>query len=54
MNDSSNELLDDDDGVAVILTLDTVPDPLCLLGAASGQCAILDDDNLRDELRLPH
>ena len=49
MNDSSNELLDDDD-VAVILTLDTVPDPLCLLGAAPGQCAILDDDNLRGQV----
>ena len=50
MNDSSNEQLDDDDDVAVILTLDTVPDPLCLLCAASGQCAILDDDNLRGQV----
>ena len=36
------------------LTLHTVPEPLSLLCAAAGESAVVDDDNLRGELRLPH
>ena len=34
----------------LILTLDTVPNPVGLLCAAPGQGAILDDDNLRGQV----
>ena len=49
MIDTSNELLSEDITL-LILTLDAVPDPLGLLGAAPGQGPILDDDNLRGEV----